>query len=66
MEMLSSLFNNLGKADTINLSFDYIAKDSTELVSEPKTVTLSIAGSNDALIIQDVVVGHIIKSDFDS
>jgi VCBS repeat-containing protein len=62
----SSLFNNLGKADTINLSFDYIAKDSTELVSEPKTLTLSIAGSNDALIIQDVVVATVKENTLDN
>jgi VCBS repeat-containing protein len=55
----SSLFNSLGKADIVNLRFDYVAKDSTDLVSEPKTVILSISGSNDTPTLENVTIDLI-------
>ena len=52
----SPLFNNLSVTDTVSLSFDYRAKDSSGVYSNTEKVTVNVVGSNDALTTNDVTI----------
>ena len=56
---VSGNFNALAAAETATVTFDYYAVDSSgetneSSVSEPKTVTLTITGTNDQPIVTDI------------
>jgi VCBS repeat-containing protein len=62
----SPLFNNLGVVDNVTFSFDYKATDSSGLISDAKTVSLSINGTNDAPVVTSAVVINVDENQLDN